>query len=51
MSVAEAFGNIADVLARMDPSAIVQLKAPESMSERVEELVAKKKKTVSALMK
>ena len=43
MSVAEAFGNIADILARMDPSAIVQLKAPESMSERVEELVARKK--------
>lgn len=43
MSVAEAFGDFAEVLAAMAPGKIIELRAPAAMSERVEELVQKKK--------
>jgi hypothetical protein len=43
MTVAEAFEDLAEVLARMDPGKIVGLKASEGMAERVEELVHKRK--------
>ena len=43
MSVAEAFGDFAEVLAAMAPEKITELRAPATMSERVEELVNKKK--------
>jgi hypothetical protein len=43
MTVVEAFGELAGVLAEMDPVKIVELKAPPGMSARVEELVYKKK--------
>lgn len=43
MSVAEAFGDFAEVLAAMAPEKVTELRAPMAMSERVEELVNKKK--------
>ncbi len=43
MNVMEAFGDIAEILAELAPSKIVELKASEAMSQRVEELVNKKK--------
>lgn len=43
MTVAEAFGDLAEILAKMDPVKIVDLKPSEGMAERVEELVYKKK--------
>lgn len=43
MTVAEAFGDLAEVLARMDPAKIVALKPSKEMVEKVEELVYKKK--------
>lgn len=43
MTAAEAFEDLAEVLARMDPGKIVTLKASDGMAERVEELVTKKK--------
>jgi hypothetical protein len=46
MGVVEAFGNIADILARMAPEKVATLKADEAMSERVEALVLKKKERI-----
>jgi hypothetical protein len=46
MSIAEVFSDIADVIARMNPTQVVGLKAPEQMSVRVEQLVNKKKEGV-----
>lgn len=43
MTVAEAFGDVAEIIARLDPAAIAALKAPKIMNERVSELVHKKK--------
>lgn len=43
MTVSQAFGDVADILARMNPSKILELHAPVELSERVEELVHKKK--------
>lgn len=43
MSIAEVFSDIADVIARMNPGEVIGLKAPEQMSARVEQLIAKKK--------
>lgn len=43
MSVAEAFGDVANSLAQMAPDKISTLKAPASMSARVEELANRKK--------
>jgi hypothetical protein len=43
MTTVEAFNDIAEVLASLAPEKVVLLKAPDSMSERVETLVNKKK--------
>lgn len=43
MSVSEAFGDVASLIAQMDPEKIVKLKASNVMSERVENLVFRKK--------
>jgi CBS domain containing-hemolysin-like protein len=43
MTVTEAFGGVADLLASLSPEKIVTLKASTSMSERVEVLVNRKK--------
>lgn len=43
MTVNQAFGDVADMLARMNPAKILELHAPDELSERVEELVEKKK--------
>lgn len=43
MSVAEAFGDIADVIAKIAPSKIIELRPSSSMQERVNELIQKKK--------
>lgn len=49
MTVTEAFGDIANVIAQMNPSKIIGLKAPKSMSDRVEFLVNRKKDNVITL--
>ena len=43
MTVAERVGDIADSIAMLNPSQLLTLKASKAMSERVEELVFKKK--------
>ena len=43
MTVAERLGDIADSTAMLNPSQLLNLKASKAMSERVEELVFKKK--------
>lgn len=43
MGVVEAFGDIATILAKMDPEKIANLQADEKMSLRVEQLVMNKK--------
>ena len=43
MSVAEAFGDVASSFAQMAPDKIIAMKAPRFMSERVEQLVLRKK--------
>ena len=43
MTVTEAFGDVAEILARLNPAQIIKLQAPTAMAERVEELVDKKK--------
>ena len=43
MTITEAFGDVADIIAQMNPNKIIELKASKSMSDRVEELVSKKK--------
>ncbi len=43
MTVVEAFDDIADLLARMDPAKIMELRPSKPMADRVEELVYKKK--------
>ena len=43
MTVTEAFSDVADIIARMDPAKIVGLKASTQMSDWVEQLVNKKK--------
>ena len=42
MTITEAFGDIADIIAQMNPDKIVGLKASKPMSDRVEYLVYKK---------
>lgn len=49
MSVAEAFGDVASSFAQMAPEKIITLKAPASMSERVEQLVMRKKEGLITL--
>lgn len=43
MTITQAFDNVADMLARLDPEKVLALYAPPEVSERVEELVSKKK--------
>lgn len=43
MTIAESVGDIADSLAMLNPAQLLNLKASKAMSERVEELVYKKK--------
>lgn len=43
MTVTEAFGDVADIIAHMDPTKIINLKASQQMSERIEMLINKKK--------
>ncbi len=43
MTSVEVFGDIAESLAKMNPSKIVSLKAPAAMAERVSELIQRKK--------
>jgi hypothetical protein len=50
MTVTEAFGDVADIIARMNPTKIIGLKASKQMSDRVEYLV-NRKKTVPSLSK
>ena len=46
MNVAEAFGDVASMLAQMAPEKIVKLKASTKMSEEVERLVTLKKEGI-----
>ncbi|WP_428665630.1 hypothetical protein [Runella sp.] len=43
MSVTEAFGDVASLIAQMNPEKVVALKASKQMSEQVEKLVVLKK--------
>jgi hypothetical protein len=45
MTVVEAFGDLASSLAQMAPDKIIDLKAPQSMSDRVEQLISQKKES------
>lgn len=47
MTVSEAFGDVAEILARLNPAQILKLRASSAMAERVEELVEKKKRATS----
>jgi CBS domain containing-hemolysin-like protein len=49
MSITEVFSDIAEVIARMNPQEVVRLKAPQLMSDRVEQLINKKKEGVISL--
>ena len=49
MSIAEVFSDIAEVIARMNPQEVIGLKAPQLMSDRVEQLFNKKKESVLSL--
>ena len=50
MQISEAFGDIAQTIAMLNPAQIVDIKASKEMSDRVEELVLKKNRTLLALM-
>lgn len=43
MTVIEAFGDVAGMIAQMNPEKVVALKASKQMSEQVEKLVVLKK--------
>ena len=43
MTLTEAFGDVADILAKTNPSIIADLKAPIEINERVNLLISKKK--------
>ncbi len=43
MTVTEAFGDVAEMIAQMNPEKVVALKASRQMSEQVEKLVVLKK--------
>lgn len=49
MSITEVFSDIAEVIARMNPQEVVGLKAPQLMSDRVEQLINKKKDGIISL--
>ena len=44
MTVAEAFGDVAEILAEMAPSKIMEIRPSKDLSDRVEALISKKKK-------
>lgn len=46
MQISEAFGDIAQTIAMLNPKQIVEMKAPKAISDRVEELVLKKKQDI-----
>ena len=43
MTVAEAFGDVAEMIAKLDPAKMIELRPSGAMSDRVEELILKKK--------
>lgn len=43
MTLIEAFGDVAEVLAKMNPSMVADLKAPAEINERISTLILKKK--------
>lgn len=43
MNVSEAFGEVAGLIAQMAPEKVIALKASPQLSERVEDLVQRKK--------
>lgn len=43
MTVAEAFGDVAEILAEMAPSKIMEIRPSKDLSDRVEALISKKK--------
>lgn len=43
MTLTEAFGNVADAIAHLDPDKLLEIKAAPELSARVEELIARKK--------
>lgn len=46
MQISEAFGDIAQTIALLNPKQIVEMKASKALSDRVEELVLKKKQDI-----
>ena len=46
MIISEVFGDIAEVIAQLNPKQIVNLKAPKGITERVSELISLKKDSV-----
>ena len=46
MTVSEAFGDVANVIAQMAPDKIVSLKASKQMSDEVERLIMLKKEGI-----
>lgn len=46
MTVSEAFGDVANVIAQMAPDKIVSLKASKQMSDEVERLIVLKKEGI-----
>ncbi|MCU0443343.1 MAG: hypothetical protein MUE85_00400 [Microscillaceae bacterium] len=46
MIISEAFGEVANIIAQLNPSQIIQIKASPEMSARVSDLVDKKKSGV-----
>ena len=45
MTVQTVYDHIADFIAGLDPEKVLELKATEAMSERLENLIAKKKES------
>ncbi len=43
MTISEAFGDVAEILAGLAPERVIEIKAPAHISERVENLVNRKK--------
>lgn len=43
MTISKAFEDVAELLAKLDPAKIVEIHATPEMSDRVEELINKKK--------
>lgn len=46
MQISEAFGDVAQTIAMLNPKQIVDMKASKEMSDRVEELISKKKQDI-----